>query len=253
MDKVHPSGFTHSPLWLCREFLCKKGDVIPHLQQKTLILDYTKTNYYLMELQPVGVTVREGPSQVRSQLRGFNSLVERFHGSHNVHLGGAEIKRLNYRVYPHNGRKYMKVIFNIYFFLPVGLDASQVEAKCLCPPASQHCGPRGAPAPVAERWDTAGQVLTRHTLPSCSVHRCKRQIFFSPFKLELQLSSVHLICTSGWIWFAAGWEHRFGAPLQSIHKDDARPKTTLLKLTEMWEKYSGSHQLEHEQEREQSC
>lgn len=48
-----------------------------------------------MELQPVGVTVREGPSQVRSQLRGFNCLVERFHGSHNVHLGEAQTKSLS--------------------------------------------------------------------------------------------------------------------------------------------------------------
>lgn len=89
------------------------------LQQKTLILDYTKTNYYLMELQPVGMTVREGPSQVRSQLRGFNCLVERFHGSHNVHLGGAETIRFNKEVYPRNGIKYIKVIFfkiYIYFF-----------------------------------------------------------------------------------------------------------------------------------------
>lgn len=63
--------------------------------RKHRFLDYTQTNYYLMELQPVGVTVREGSSQVRSQLRGFDRLVERFHGSHNVHLGGAETKRLN--------------------------------------------------------------------------------------------------------------------------------------------------------------
>lgn len=39
-----------------------------------------------MELKPVAVTVSEGSSQVGSQLRGFNCLVERFHGRHNVHL-----------------------------------------------------------------------------------------------------------------------------------------------------------------------
>lgn len=39
-----------------------------------------------MELKPVAVTVSEGSSQVGCQLRGFNCLVERFHGRHNVHL-----------------------------------------------------------------------------------------------------------------------------------------------------------------------
>lgn len=35
-------------------------------------------------------------------------------------------------------------------------------------------------------------VLTQHTLESCPDHRCKRPIFFSPFKLELQFSLPYL-------------------------------------------------------------
>lgn len=69
-----------SPVWITGEL--HSGCVILHR--------CSRKHWYLMELQPVSMTVNKGPSHVRCQLRGFNGLVEGFHRSRQVHLMGED-------------------------------------------------------------------------------------------------------------------------------------------------------------------
>lgn len=95
---------------------------------------------YLMELKPVAMTVSKGSSQVGGQLRDLDCLVEGFHGRHNVHLAVRDKTDWGSTLFLTEGHTQVRSFYIHFHCPPVALGASQAEATCLCPPASQHCG-----------------------------------------------------------------------------------------------------------------